>query len=211
MGWKRGHAVVAFGHITKRPDPISLFRPGCFNCSATDVSPILSSPLPLPRTAAPVPLSCSESAQSTRLVQRGPPCFCFFLLAGRPQPGLCALSIICACNSTDPRFRVPVGIWAQSASHPPPTFVAWDCRLLKNWSPSSPWPSRWSFPWGSLLRGVMQDGACVGLRGFVRCFIGFFVQHSFPSRCREPNLSSADCSQPTQSRRPVIPNLPAGP
>jgi hypothetical protein len=95
-----------------------------------------------------------------------------FLSAGRPQPGLCAL-IICASNSTDPRF--PVGIWAQSASHLPPTFVAWDYRSLKNLSLSFPRPSRLFFPWGSFLRGVMQDGACVSLNEFVRCFINVFV------------------------------------
>ena len=53
----------------------------------------------------------------------------------------------------------------------------------------------------------MQVGACVGLWEFVKCLIGFFAQHPFPPRRREPNLSTADHPQLTQSRRPLIPNL----
>jgi len=83
-------------------------------------------------------------------------CFCW-----QAPARTCAL-IHCAINSsTDPRF--PVGLWAPFASHRPPTFVVWGYRLLKKWSPSFLRLLRLYSPWGSLLRGVMLVGACVGL------------------------------------------------
>ena len=124
-----GVALSWLYSVTLRKRPSSLFRLelSIATCASFSIFLFLSTaacPLVLQRVCSP-------------LIWHNAPFFSlvFFLLAG-PSPDY-VLGFV--TPSTVLIHVFPVGIWAPSASHRPPTFVAWDYRSPKNWSLSFPW------------------------------------------------------------------------